>query len=356
MDFLGNPAGIPELGFTHGGRFHADDVFSAALLRIMRPDVRIYRGFVVPKGFSGIVFDIGDGPFDHHAKDRLRRPNGSPYASFGLLWREYGHFFLSEEEALRFDEKFIQPLDIDDNNGTGNVLAGLIGAFNPPWDDADADLEAAFNEAVEVARQLLDHKLKSLAAVERGHVVVREALAKMENGLVVLPLYVPWKPVLVESGAQFVVFPTLRGGYSLQCVPKDYNGKTGNKVPLPARWYAKPVDELRRLTGVEDANFCHASGFMMTVGSLDGARKLVRRAQEELAKKQAEEKARQEQLAANGAQPANGAEKDAVRESAAEAAKDEAQKNRQSAPGIEKGDATMVVGAAAGQAEAAGEP
>ncbi|MFV0351940.1 MAG: hypothetical protein ACK5JF_06465, partial [Oscillospiraceae bacterium] len=72
MDFSGNPAKVPSLGFTHGGRFHADDVFSSALLRILRPDIRIYRGMEVPKGFSGIAFDIGNGPFDHHAKNSPR--------------------------------------------------------------------------------------------------------------------------------------------------------------------------------------------------------------------------------------------------------------------------------------------
>ena len=27
---------VPKNGFTHGGKFHADDVFSTALLRILR--------------------------------------------------------------------------------------------------------------------------------------------------------------------------------------------------------------------------------------------------------------------------------------------------------------------------------
>ena len=52
---------IPAKGFTHGGKFHADDVFSTALLQIVRPDIEISRGFTVPEGFSGIVFDIGGG-------------------------------------------------------------------------------------------------------------------------------------------------------------------------------------------------------------------------------------------------------------------------------------------------------
>ena len=56
---------IPANGFTHAGKFHADDVFATALLQIIRPDIRITRGFVVPDDFDGIVYDIGFGMFDH---------------------------------------------------------------------------------------------------------------------------------------------------------------------------------------------------------------------------------------------------------------------------------------------------
>ena len=67
---------VPKNGFTHGGKFHADDVFSTALLRILRPDFTVTRGFSVPENFDGIVYDIGNGPFDHHAADRPSAPTG----------------------------------------------------------------------------------------------------------------------------------------------------------------------------------------------------------------------------------------------------------------------------------------
>ena len=69
---------VPAKGFTHGGKFHADDVFATALLRILRPDFAVTRGFEVPEGFEGIVYDIGDGMFDHHSADRALRPGGVP--------------------------------------------------------------------------------------------------------------------------------------------------------------------------------------------------------------------------------------------------------------------------------------
>ena len=81
---------IPANGFTHAGKFHADDVFATALLQILRPDIKITRGFVVPDGFDGIVYDVGYGMFDHHQEPREYRANGVPYAAFGLLWRVLG--------------------------------------------------------------------------------------------------------------------------------------------------------------------------------------------------------------------------------------------------------------------------
>ena len=120
--------------FTHGGKFHADDVFSSALLLYINPEISITRGNSVPDDFTGIVFDIGRGEFDHHQKDSRIRENGVPYAAFGLLWEAVGADILGEELAVKFDESFVQPLDNNDNTGEKNELATLIGNFNPTWD------------------------------------------------------------------------------------------------------------------------------------------------------------------------------------------------------------------------------
>lgn len=66
--------------FTHSGKFHADDVFSAALLLYLNPEITIIRGNKVPDDYKGLVFDIGRGQYDHHQKDSRVRENGVPYA------------------------------------------------------------------------------------------------------------------------------------------------------------------------------------------------------------------------------------------------------------------------------------
>lgn len=179
---------IPANGFTHAGKFHADDVFATALLQILRPDIKITRGFVVPDDFDGIVYDIGFGMFDHHQEPRETRPNGIPYAAFGLLWRVLGPGLVGERQARLIDENFIQPLDLNDNTGEQNSLCDAIGFFNPVWDSKE-DQDACFFKAVAVAKQILENQIESANAVNRADEKVQQAYKNSRDGIVMLPCY-----------------------------------------------------------------------------------------------------------------------------------------------------------------------
>ena len=174
---------IPANGFTHAGKFHADDVFATALLQILRPDIKITRGFVVPDDFDGIVYDIGFGMFDHHQEPREYRANGVPYAAFGLLWRVLGPGLVGERQARLIDENFIQPLDLNDNTGEQNSLCDAIGFFNPVWDSKE-DQDACFFQAVAVAKQILEHQIDAANAVNRADEKVQQAYRNSRDGIV----------------------------------------------------------------------------------------------------------------------------------------------------------------------------
>ncbi len=270
---------IPNHAFTHGGKFHADDVFSAALLKICNPEIRIERGFTVPKGYDGLVFDIGDGPFDHHAKASPVRENGVPYAAFGLLWRELGPGLVGRESAERFDEGFVQPLDLDDNTGCGNQLAGVIACYNPRWDQSQ-DPDECFACAVALAEDILRHKLESIYSVQRAAKEVNEALSKMKGRIVRLERFAPWKQQLIPSKAYFVVYPSQRGGWSAQAVPAAF-GSPALKVPFPRHWAGAPECDLPGLSGIETLRFCHAGRFLITTGTQEDAVAACRAAMEQ---------------------------------------------------------------------------
>lgn len=253
---------IPDTAYTHGGRFHADDVFSTALLLLCNPNLKVQRGFRVPPHFSGIVYDIGDGPYDHHAKGSPVRQNGVRYAAFGLLWRALGADMIGEAEAQRFDEHFVQPLDADDNTGCGNQLAGLIASFNPAW-DSDEAVDVCFDRAVGVAKELLSHKLEHIRSITRAGEEVTAALQKMRGGVVRLTRYAPWKQQLIPSDAEFVIYPSQRGGWCAQGVPLRFD-KPNLKVPFPAHWAGLSAEELPAASGISGLTFCHAGRFLVT--------------------------------------------------------------------------------------------
>ena len=265
---------IPARAFTHGGKFHADDVFSTALLKILRPDIKVTRGFVVPDNFDGIVYDVGGGMFDHHTEPRETRPNVVPYAAFGLLWRVLGAGLVGEHQARLLDENFIQPLDLNDNTGEPNSLADAIGSFNPVWDSKD-DPDECFWRAVPFAQTVLENEIAAANAVNRADAAVQRAYKNARDGIVVLPGYMPWKNGLYKTDALFVVYPSQRGGYSAQCVT-DYRTRR-SKVPFPAAWAGKPEEELRRVSGL-GLRFCHPSRFLITADDRDQAVEACRRA------------------------------------------------------------------------------
>ena len=250
--------------FTHSGKFHADDVFSAALLLYLNPEINISRGNKVPEDFDGIVFDIGRGQYDHHQKDSRVRENGVPYAAFGLLWEALGEEILGQELAEKFDQSFVQPLDNNDNTGEKNELATLIGNFNPAW-DAQGGNDEAFFQAVSVAGMILENKFERYRGNERADKRVEELLeahemailsgkkGKEESKILVLPEFVPCQKRLSETEIAFVIFPSNRGGYCIQPQKKEYS--LNYKCSFPVEWLGLENEELIEKTGLESAGF-----------------------------------------------------------------------------------------------------
>lgn len=265
--------------FTHGGKFHADDVFSSALLLYINPEIVISRGNKVPEDFDRIVFDIGRGRYDHHQKDSRVRENGVPYAAFGLLWEVLGKEILGEELAEKMDESFIQPLDINDNTGEKNELATLIGNFNPPW-DAKGGSDEAFFQAVSVAGMILENKFERYRGNARADQRVEQVLEEHnpKDRILVLPEFIPCQKALAETEIAFVIFPSNRGGYCIQPQKREYS--MNYKCSFPSQWLGLEGEELVKETGLSSAVFCHKGGFLMTVGELEDAKAACKKALE----------------------------------------------------------------------------
>src|SRR5690242_9388749 len=111
---------------THNGSFHADEVFATAFLLKLYPQAQIVRSREKDVlSACDIVYDVGRGKYDHHARDKEFRENGIPFAASGLIWRDFGKQILQKEGVddpnlvnslvAEIDENFVQPLDAQDN-------------------------------------------------------------------------------------------------------------------------------------------------------------------------------------------------------------------------------------------------
>lgn len=266
---------IPNKGFTHGGTFHADDVFSTALLKILNPDIEITRGFEVPENFDGIVYDIGLGKFDHHQLDNEIRKNGIPYASFGKLWREFGTMLFSQEQCNLFDISFIHSLDNADNTGEKDSLSMIISNMNPLWDDTRTEDEC-FKEAVNFAIYILNIQFDKIKAKERANSEVLKKIKEMKDGILILDKYMPYQEQAIKNkNVKFVIYPSKRGGYNIQVIPKTFHTQEG-RIPFPDEWLGASKETLD--TYVKGMFFCHKANFLASADTLENAIKVAKTA------------------------------------------------------------------------------
>ena len=80
--------------------------------------------------------------------------------------------------------------------------------------------------------------------------------------------------LIPELEALYVVYPRKGGSWGVRAIPKCLIGFESKK-PLPQSWGGKGAIELAKLTGVEDAIFCHKGLFICVTETKEGAIKLA---------------------------------------------------------------------------------
>lgn len=255
-----------DTAYTHSGVFHADDVFSSALLMLINPKIKIERTFNPPEG--SFHYDIGGGEYDHHDKEKMQYRDEEkeyPYASFGLLWRDLGPYLTDEKGVINIDNCLVKDIDRTDNLGQQahpNSLSAAIGIFNPSWKDREDEsiTEENFDKAVAMAYGILSHKLQLLKDEAEAVEIVETMMSDNEHVLV-MDTYVPWKNTVLENeswNGHFALYPSMRGGYNLEVIPMSKKDGTP-RIPFPEEWWGHPENL------PEGATFCHASGFLLAV-------------------------------------------------------------------------------------------
>lgn len=290
---------------THAtARFHSDDVFSVAVFDLLyKGNVEVFRTHdpaIIAS--ADIVVDIGGiydeqtNRFDHHQRGGAgERENGIQYASIGLVWKHYGEELCGSKEASEvIDKKLIQPLDAGDN---GQTLFDLRGDTNPYlihdvvnlYRDYDGDEEQSlqsFLKAVYFARFVLEKEIeyakKYVSAKKQAHDIYH----KTQDKRIII-----FDDENHSSGSRthalqefpepmFIIYPDQgRNSWRVKGVNSKSYGFEVRKA-FPESWGGLKDIELQKISGIEEATFCHRGLFTCATINKEGAIKTAEKALE----------------------------------------------------------------------------
>ncbi|HEY1043274.1 MAG TPA: MYG1 family protein [Telluria sp.] len=300
---------------THSGKFHADDAWAVAVLYILFPASELVRtrdpATIAAADFAvdvGGVWDPARGCFDHHQKGFSgARQTGVPYASAGLVWREYGARCVSalaardghaigddkaREIAYAIDADIVQYLDLSDVGAAKNApggygLSAVISGFNPNWLDeqrlgygelTEAYRQGQFRRAIELLTDIMANSVKyrvgamlALEQVRGGEVLEDGQVLFLQNSSL------PWTQVVRKEMPKvlFVISHSIaEQRYMIHTVPVSPDSFTA-RADLPEAWAGLRDAELAAVTGVADATFCHNGRFIAAARSYEGVRALA---------------------------------------------------------------------------------
>jgi uncharacterized UPF0160 family protein len=314
---------------THPGLFHADDVCAVAWLRFWTSprELPVERRNPAPEELadpSVAVVDVGgqNEPslrnFDHHQKGGAgkRWDTQIPRASFGQVFDATSP--KEDNQATRFERRVIDGVDALDNgweptleiwnDGQGAVgikgwlpsqdghklpagrpaqalsLSACISGFNPEPSASAAARDEAFERAVAWVRPVLENEWRAAGSFVAAEKAVKEALlagGACQDRVLVLNKFVPWNEHVQSRPDQeqllYVVYPSERGGFCVQQIPKEPCSFEGRK-PLPAAWAGlrgKALADLVGLSAHGPATFCHPGRFIGGAETMDDALRMA---------------------------------------------------------------------------------
>ena len=319
---------------VHNGPFHADEVFSVAVMSIIQPKIEVTRSreekvwkasdFRVDVGGK---YDPETGDFDHHQlgfAERHPAPTaryeiGPKKSSIGLVWEHYGEDAIRkilpaydkelDDEGIQFiysqiTRTLIAPIDAADNGEAKDFymdsgayrspsIINLIQNLNPTWMEKECSADLSFMDAVHFAINYLSREIVRNISVYSGRFKLLEQVKSVDSsGILVLEEFVPWAPIFNKypeetKDIKIVIFPS----NGIQMVQSPYYNwrtdagrfseytvdgkKRKQRYPAPSAICGATNDVLVNLTKVEDAVFVHASGFIGAAKSVEGAKKLA---------------------------------------------------------------------------------
>ena len=278
---------INEANFiTHSGKFHIDDVFSTVFLANYFENVRLKRvGHIekINEKDDKIIYDIGYGKFDHHQGNALKRKDGTTYSSFGLLWKEYGKYYLKKINCNdinfawnKFDNTLVKTIDKIDNSQiepeakNNYLISNIIENYNPAWNSKDRS-DVNFLKAVNFANKIFKNEIKNIFALIEVKKFLERQYITLNDNFIVLKKYVPYQDFIlekdIEEKIQFIIYPSNRNGVEIITVL--------NRKKFPVSWHNMNEIEFYKKYGIRGMLYCHSNGNLCIANNIETAKKIV---------------------------------------------------------------------------------
>jgi uncharacterized UPF0160 family protein len=261
---------------THDGSFHADEVTACSLLllfdRIDRD--KIYRTRD-PKILEkcDYVCDVGGeyAPkkrrFDHHQAGY----QGS-MSSAGMVLLELKELGIMEGHLYdHLNKALVMGVDAHDN-GVAKLEPGvtsfsqIVSNFMPiAYDANDEEMTQAFFHAVDFALGHLERLKKRHHYTIECKSAVKQAMIHGSHALV-FEESIPWIENFFDLGgelhpAQFVIMPS-GVHWKLRAIPPSLSERMKVRKALPESWAGLHEADLKRVSGIKGAVFCHKGRFI----------------------------------------------------------------------------------------------
>ncbi len=263
---------------VHDGTFHADEVTACALLllfdlvdkdKIVRtrdPERLAKCEFVCDVGG---IYHPERKLFDHHQVEYQ-----GDLSSAGMILKYLNYKDIITEAQYKFyNQSFVIGVDAIDNGKVKPVMgfasfSQVISNFTPiEYNSTSEEENKAFHKALDFVYFYLQQlKKRYLYHLDCRLVVEKKMQEHANDSCLVFEKSIAWLESFFELGgeqhpAQFVIMPSGKH-WKLRGIPPSYEDRMSVRIPLPQEWAGLIDEDIKRISGISGAIFCHKGRFI----------------------------------------------------------------------------------------------
>lgn len=274
---------------VHDGAFHADEVTACALLvlyglvepnlvrRTRDPEILRRCEYVCDVGGH---FDPQKHLFDHHQVEYKGK-----MSSAGMVLK-----FLLDTGVIEkgfydyLNRTLILGVDADDN-GLLKMPVGVATFSDVLANFLPIEYETSFEEYNLAFREALDFVVEYLLRIKKRYIYRMSSQEKVKKSMkegkeyLIFDESLPWLESFFELGGEkhpalFLIMPTGKH-WKLRAIPPNYEDRMNVRRPLPKEWGGLHEEDLKKVSGIPGAIFCHKGLFFSTWETKEDALKAL---------------------------------------------------------------------------------